>query len=280
MKAYTPYTYLIGWTNHNKWYYGVRYARGCHPDDLWVKYFTSSSYVKNFIKNNGNPDVIEIRKTFQDARSAMLWEEKVLNKLNVVYEEKWINKTCGPVKNVLTPEENSKLQKELWRRPEMISKMKKMRSQPEYKEMMSKVQTIAQNSPNVKEKKSKYSKSIWADPIQRQKRMETYSSPEYRKKRSELAFKQHEKRRLENPPVEKIKKDKSIIVRNKQNELLSLGIHNFQNELNRKKSTESVRKSNKNRIGYKWWNNGIKNKQSMEYPGDGWNPGRVKKEKL
>ena len=37
----TPYTYLIGWSNLNKFYYGVRYGKGCHPSDLWVKYFGS-----------------------------------------------------------------------------------------------------------------------------------------------------------------------------------------------------------------------------------------------
>jgi hypothetical protein len=42
----TPYTYLIGWSHLNKWYYGRRTAKGCHPSELWVKYFTSSKSVK------------------------------------------------------------------------------------------------------------------------------------------------------------------------------------------------------------------------------------------
>ena len=72
MSIYIPYTYLIGWSKLNTWYYGSRFAlksnclyeTGCHPDDLFVTYFTSSKYVKNFIKLNGNPDIIQIRKTF------------------------------------------------------------------------------------------------------------------------------------------------------------------------------------------------------------------------
>jgi hypothetical protein len=36
------YTYLIGWSKLDKWYYGVRYASNCNPDELWVKYKTSS----------------------------------------------------------------------------------------------------------------------------------------------------------------------------------------------------------------------------------------------
>ena len=59
----TPYTYLLGWSEHNTWYYGVRYAKGCHPSDIWKKYFTSSKHVKNFVKMHGDPDVIEDRKS-------------------------------------------------------------------------------------------------------------------------------------------------------------------------------------------------------------------------
>lgn len=29
------YTYLIGWSSHNKFYYGVRYAKGSNPNELW-----------------------------------------------------------------------------------------------------------------------------------------------------------------------------------------------------------------------------------------------------
>lgn len=28
-----PYTYLIGWSKLNKWYYGVRYSKKCK----WIK---------------------------------------------------------------------------------------------------------------------------------------------------------------------------------------------------------------------------------------------------
>lgn len=95
MGIYTPYTYLIGWSKHNKWYYGVRYAKECHPNDLWVTYFTSSKYVKNFRKLHGEPDVIEIRKTFNDPIKAKEWEEKVLRKLNVIKEERFLNKNVN-----------------------------------------------------------------------------------------------------------------------------------------------------------------------------------------
>lgn len=103
MSIYTPYTYLIGWTTKDKWYYGVRYAKkhkclydsGCHPDEFWVTYFTSSKVVEDCISEYGNPDVIQIRKTFVDEESATSWERKVLQKMDVIHSEKWINEGNG-----------------------------------------------------------------------------------------------------------------------------------------------------------------------------------------
>ena len=89
---YCPFTYLIGWTWLDRWYYGVRYARGCHPDDLWTKYFTSSGVVKEYREEHGEPDVIEVRQTFNDSLQAREWEEKVLRRLNAVKDERWLNR--------------------------------------------------------------------------------------------------------------------------------------------------------------------------------------------
>ena len=93
MSIYKPYTYLIGWTNHNKWYYGVRYAKACDPSDLWTTYFTSSKYVKAFRKKYGEPNVIQVRRVFEDKKKSMLWENKVLKRLKVVDDDKWLNET-------------------------------------------------------------------------------------------------------------------------------------------------------------------------------------------
>ena len=87
------YTYLIGWTIHNKWYYGVRFAKECKPEDLWVKYFTSSKKVKEFRKIHGEPDVIEVRRTFKDTGAARMWESRVIRKTNAVFDKKWMNMT-------------------------------------------------------------------------------------------------------------------------------------------------------------------------------------------
>lgn len=54
------YTYLIGWSHLNIWYYGRRTARNCRPEELWVKYFTSSKYVEEFRKIHGEPNLINV----------------------------------------------------------------------------------------------------------------------------------------------------------------------------------------------------------------------------
>jgi hypothetical protein len=87
------YTYLIGWSQQNKWYYGVRFSSKCKPEDLWTSYFTSSKYVHRFTKQYGDPDVIEIRKLFEDSESARQWETKVLRRLNVIHDDRWLNRT-------------------------------------------------------------------------------------------------------------------------------------------------------------------------------------------
>lgn len=88
-----PYTYLIGWSSLDLWYYGVRTKKNCSPGDLWVKYFTSSKRVKELRKIHGEPDVIQIRKTFETAKQALAWEIKVLRRLDVRYSKRWINLT-------------------------------------------------------------------------------------------------------------------------------------------------------------------------------------------
>ena len=91
-----PYTYLIGWTTHQKYYYGVRYARDCSPEDLWKKYFTSSPSVKAMKLLYGDPDIIQIRKTFNDIHKARLWETKVLRRMRVVQNMNFLNKNDAP----------------------------------------------------------------------------------------------------------------------------------------------------------------------------------------
>ena len=91
MSIYTPYTYLIGWSKHQKYYYGVRYGKGCHPDDFWVSYFTSSKRVDHFRKEYGEPDIIQIRKTFQTKEKARIWEHTAIRRCGMVDDDRFFN---------------------------------------------------------------------------------------------------------------------------------------------------------------------------------------------
>lgn len=87
-----PYTYLIGWTAHNKWYYGVRYSQKSDDNDLWEKYFTSSSYVRECVQRWGDPDYIKIRRTFRSAELAIKCEARVIRKLKLYERDNFLNK--------------------------------------------------------------------------------------------------------------------------------------------------------------------------------------------
>jgi len=101
----TPYTYLIGWSKINLWYYGVRWAKRCHPSDLWVKYFTSSRLVDQSVEYNGQPDVIEVRMTFTTDESARKCEGKVLRKFKVWDNPNWLNQIDSTSYKILITEQ-------------------------------------------------------------------------------------------------------------------------------------------------------------------------------
>lgn len=96
MSSSKPFTYLIGWTRLNKFYYGVRYGINAHPETLWKTYFTSSNFVEKFRGEHGEPDLISIRRTFDDIMKARLWETKVLRRMKVVRRDDFLNMTDHP----------------------------------------------------------------------------------------------------------------------------------------------------------------------------------------
>ena len=89
---YTPYTYLIGWSETNTFYYGVKYAKFCHPSTFFIDYFTSSDVVEEYLKEHGDPDIIEIRKTFDNSEDAIKYERTVLRRMRVVFDKRFLNK--------------------------------------------------------------------------------------------------------------------------------------------------------------------------------------------
>ncbi len=101
----TPFTYLLIWKD-GTYYYGVRYKKNCHPDDLWNIYFTSSTYVSKFIELNGDPEYIQIW-IFDDANEAREDEIKFIKDNNCVRDLNCLNKKCPGEKfcNLQTSEE-------------------------------------------------------------------------------------------------------------------------------------------------------------------------------
>ena len=91
MSIYTPFTYIIGWSKHKKFYYGAKYARGCQPSDLWTTYFTSSKYVREFREENGDPDIIKIHRTFSDKCSCVSFENEYLTKIDAKNHPLFLN---------------------------------------------------------------------------------------------------------------------------------------------------------------------------------------------
>ena len=117
-----PFTYLVKHIPTNKYYYGVRFKKGCHPNDLWTKYFTSSKKVKGLIKRYGKKSFqYEIRRTFKTAQQAMAWEFKVLKRMKVIERKDFLNQS-----------DNKRID------PKLLSKMRKGKGNPMYGIKMSK----------------------------------------------------------------------------------------------------------------------------------------------
>lgn len=94
MNKTTPYTYLIKHIPTNTFYYGCKYAKGCHPSTFWIDYWTSSKYVNVLIEETGKESFeFEIRKVFTDVNVCRNWESKVLKRMKVVQREDFINRT-------------------------------------------------------------------------------------------------------------------------------------------------------------------------------------------
>jgi hypothetical protein len=77
---------------------GARWAKNCHPSDLFVTYFTSSKYVAAYIKEHGLPDIVEVTQSFtgQDSKQKVrLTEAEELVRLDAVNRDDYLNKHDG-----------------------------------------------------------------------------------------------------------------------------------------------------------------------------------------
>jgi hypothetical protein len=150
-----PYTYLIGWPEYNRWYYGVRYKQGCHPNDFWIDYFTSSFTVKDFVTKHGDPTIKIIRKTFNNITKARLWESKVLRRLKVVNKDTWLNKNDRMAPPILAGDMNPMRDPIIARKSGDAKKAKGIKKTDEWKANHSAIMTGKKHSTKSVEKRRK-----------------------------------------------------------------------------------------------------------------------------
>ena len=89
------YTYLIGWSTSNKWYYGAQYGKCAHPSNLWTTYFTSSKVVAEYRAKHGEPDIVLIHKQFRQGEAARVYERHVLVAVDARNNVLLLNQTNG-----------------------------------------------------------------------------------------------------------------------------------------------------------------------------------------
>ena len=98
------------------YYIGSSYGKtkNAHPIQLWTRYFTSSKLVKEFREVNGEPDIIRIEKTFIDRYECINFEIKLLIRMNVVKDSRFLNRSFGNGKFAIVDySEEAKLKRSL-----------------------------------------------------------------------------------------------------------------------------------------------------------------------
>ena len=94
-----PFSYHLYHKQTGKHYYGIKYSKGCSPSDLWTTYFSSSKLVKQLIEKFGTDSFeVKVRRLFDSGEKALLWEHKLLTRLNAAKRSDWLNRHNGGVK--------------------------------------------------------------------------------------------------------------------------------------------------------------------------------------
>ena len=97
-KHMTPFAYIMTSLKDGKRYYGIRFAKSAHPDQLWTTYFTSSKEVRAKVAKYGADSFkAEVRKVFETAEQAINWESRFLNRINAASRDDWMNRSNGTI---------------------------------------------------------------------------------------------------------------------------------------------------------------------------------------
>lgn len=179
--AYTYHLYHIPTDKH---YYGVRYGKGCSPDELWKSYFSSSTLVHKLIEEYGQDSfVFSVRKVFETSEQAVAWESRFLLKVNAQHNDKWLNRHNGS-NSFIGPHTHSEQSK-----AKIRSKIKGIKRSDETKAKMRVKAKEREERRRVEGWKYPADAQIRARETLRARIAETgydpWNTPEYRKKLSE-----------------------------------------------------------------------------------------------
>lgn len=176
-----PFTYLIGWSEHNLYYYGVKHAEGCKPEDLWTKYFTSSKIVADKRIELGEPDIIEVRHIFTNKQDALKWEETVIRRMGAVLSESWLN-----LQNAGKHFRNHGIPRDIRCRERIRqARITRMVNDPEFLKRCQDQARAASSSQEARDKIGTKAKKRYEDPEYAQNNIDKHNTPEYLEAASE-----------------------------------------------------------------------------------------------
>jgi hypothetical protein len=115
MKAFT---YSIREISTGRWYYGVRYAEGCSPSDMFTTYFTSSSVLDPLIRNSPHKFSYKIKRKFSCKIEAQEWECKILKRTGAAKHPNSFNKHSSGAPPIMFGADNPST------RPEVKAKLR------------------------------------------------------------------------------------------------------------------------------------------------------------
>ena len=93
-----PFFYIVQHKTGVK-YAGIKFARGCSPDDLWTTYFTSSKKVHALLEEDPNSfSIVEVTE-FDCRESLIAHEVSFLKSVNAPYSDDWLNLAVGKAVN-------------------------------------------------------------------------------------------------------------------------------------------------------------------------------------
>lgn len=89
---FIPYVYIIKHIPTGLIYYGSKFSKSANPELFFKNYFTSSKIVHSLLESDGiDAFIFEIRRTFNTKEKCIEWERKVLRRMKVSSNEKFIN---------------------------------------------------------------------------------------------------------------------------------------------------------------------------------------------